>query len=300
MDDSQSVESIQRPLIAYIAHRDSTLPESYDHWNLPEVYDPRDLPEVYIPVVINNRHAIVTYSPNKTLASLQDTPNSSVSSVKLARSCWRRNWIAISLLAIVIVAGVIGGSVAGTLVPRRREAESLGRQEGLASTTAQPPTAPTQSNAPSASTSQALSTTTSTTGNTSRQTSGTITSRSQTSATTGPQVTDTAKPRAVVMGSAERLNAPVEILAIAFLEGQACNYTPIGKHGDWVCDTPFVLGGKTYQWKGCGGSTWATVNDPTPKWFGQCSAETGSLSNCGDVVVTGNWKCSPDNEEKGA
>lgn len=115
MDDTQSLQVIRRPLIAYVSREDHSLPECYEHW---------DLPEVYIPVIINNRQAIVPYSPKPPPLSARE----SVSAFKPAqRSFWRRNRVLIALFAVLLVCGGVAGIASGVIISRRN-----GRTESAA------------------------------------------------------------------------------------------------------------------------------------------------------------------------
>jgi len=80
----------------------------------------------------------------------------------------------------------------------------------------------------------------------------------------------------------------VGFIANGFTDG-ACEYAVIVKTGENPCGHPFTLGdGVTYQWNGCGSSTWVTWG--SNQLLGYCSALPKNWT-CPGVIVQGNWFC---------
>ncbi|KAK4158858.1 hypothetical protein QBC43DRAFT_294587 [Cladorrhinum sp. PSN259] len=311
-NENQSWQVIERPLIAYAPRcADSpTLPECYDHWDLPEVYDPSDFPEAYIPVLINNRQAVVPYSPSLTRPSLPPTKPASLCSVSTAKSpvrkpFWRRHWVVITVIATLVIICIIAGAVTGTLLSHRHSAESSLAED------ISPPTS--SSSSPSASsglnTSKQSATTTSSqsvsspsqpttqTSTTSTPTSSSSSSSSSSTTTAKPlQPTgDPTLPTVILSGGAKRPQDPPEAqLQVVFLPGQECNYTVIGKAGDNPCSKPWNLAGRTYTLEGCGGVLWAEAKSPQARFFGYCPSTGEPVMNCKEsgMVVFGAYKCT--------
>ncbi|KAK4205123.1 hypothetical protein QBC40DRAFT_303100 [Triangularia verruculosa] len=99
--------------------------------------------------------------------------------------------------------------------------------------------------------------------------------------------------RAIHIGKAAQAGQINELFEIAFFPENICDYTVIGKHGDWVCDTPFLMAESVYQWKGCGGDTWL-VWGPTQNRFGGCVFSVTERTPCHGLEVFGVWLCRPE------
>ncbi|KAK4173364.1 hypothetical protein QBC36DRAFT_245635 [Triangularia setosa] len=109
-----------------------------------------------------------------------------------------------------------------------------------------------------------------------------------------PLLKQPSKPtRAIHIGRAARAGEVNDILEIAFSSDNPCDYTVIGTHGDWVCDTPFLIDETVYQWKGCGSYTWL-VWGPTQERFGNCTDSPTTRASCHGLVAFGIWLCSPE------
>ncbi|KAK3989079.1 hypothetical protein QBC44DRAFT_370453 [Cladorrhinum sp. PSN332] len=298
MDDgNQSLEVIDRPLTASVANRSSsTLPECYDHWDLPEVCHHDDLPEVFVPEYINNTRlgAVVPSVPRISPPLIPPKPEAAS-----IRSCtiveppkipfWRRHWIWIAILAFLVIAAIIGGTVSGVLLSRRREAESSrqdgvqdGAQDGASSsatntaTSSQPTASPTTGSSSSTPTTQIRST-------------SSVTSRQ-------PQPTDgSSLPAAIILGAARRPGEPPEKdFPVAFLPGRECSFAQTGPAGENPCNRPWKLSGRNYTIHNCGGPLSLDVVSPRAGFYGQCPSSPEQAVSCKEsgIVVTGAFKCT--------
>ncbi|KAK4227133.1 hypothetical protein QBC38DRAFT_199572 [Podospora fimiseda] len=125
MDNTGSVDEVRMPLVAHVApisrslHRSDT---SY-HSDLPEPHEQRDLPEVYIPLILQNKQANLPCPP-KSAAPDEESRSKGKATGVHRRSCWRRHWMALVVLGTVLVAGAIGGALAGVLMSRRSDSNA--------------------------------------------------------------------------------------------------------------------------------------------------------------------------------
>ncbi|KAK0670282.1 hypothetical protein QBC41DRAFT_318225 [Cercophora samala] len=109
-----------------------------------------------------------------------------------------------------------------------------------------------------------------------------------------PLIGQPIKPtRAVQIGRARRPGDANDFLEIAFFPGSPCDYSLIGYHGKWVCDTPFFLENTEYQWKGCGSYTWL-IWGPAEQRFGECVDRMTPETTCDGLLVRGVWLCRPE------
>ncbi|KAK3988234.1 hypothetical protein QBC44DRAFT_398421 [Cladorrhinum sp. PSN332] len=123
MDKTGPMDEVRIPLVAHVApvSRYSHLSDTTDHWDLPEPRHQRDLPQVYIPLLLQNRHPACDVPYSSRTLTLQATPSCTGKTTKPHRaSFWRRRWLTILALGILLLAGVIGGGLAGFLALRRR------------------------------------------------------------------------------------------------------------------------------------------------------------------------------------
>ncbi|KAK0627915.1 hypothetical protein B0T14DRAFT_580207 [Immersiella caudata] len=271
-----------------MAPQDSDLPQvaSWD-FNLPEV-DRRGETNLEVhPLspgkeVSSKEVSSKEVSSEEVLSKSHDDSESTLTppaAVSQKRS--RRFWILLSI-SMIVVAGVIAGSVAGPLLAARRSASQEtadGHQNSSDTANTSSPSSPDNK----------------------QNTTSATTRPSKTSLTT----TSTSTPTADVVPT-----FPVRIgnaagssfrSTVSFLDdGTAlapCHYTTVLEvDGPNPCGIPFNLtDGLEYVWNGCGAETWVTWRDPVSDgkahFMGNCASDPKTWECDGGVVVKGNWLC---------
>ncbi|GAB1318534.1 hypothetical protein MFIFM68171_08744 [Madurella fahalii] len=99
-----------------LSHADpySNLPESYDHWDLPEVYTTAE--------AFSSGQPAIAAEQGSSRCDETDSNCRIKPEVRAHRVSWaRRNWIWLAVLAIALVAGGLGGGIAGIMIGRRAQ-----------------------------------------------------------------------------------------------------------------------------------------------------------------------------------
>ncbi|KAJ4138660.1 hypothetical protein NW768_002512 [Fusarium equiseti] len=201
---------------------------------------------------------------------------------------WKRYWLAILVVSILVTGGIIGGAVGGTL-SSKKEPDETGNSEEAATTSSEPP-----------------STTSSGSSTTSTATTTTTTSTSISYPTVKPTATPDADDEPedpIWVGTSEEKGQKFHIaFALDGTKNASCNYgvIPIPEPENPCSHSVLLYDGFQYSWEGCGGGTWMTWKNPASDDPGYHKLHEGNselkptIFDCGKVLIRASWLCGND------
>ncbi|KAM0240251.1 hypothetical protein ACHAPO_002147 [Fusarium lateritium] len=195
---------------------------------------------------------------------------------------YKRYWLAILVLSIIVTGGIIGGAIGGTLASKKDSKSDNNIGEVTTSSSIEVTT-----------TTQSQTATTITT----TEPTVTTTERSTIKPTSTPSP-DEAPRFPIYIGGAENGD---DRFRIAFVMDQTrapwCSYQTLPDSSN-PCGRPFILSdGFEYIWNGCGGDTWATWRNPSDNeseykvLLTESCAWKPETFKCGNVLVKPEWLC---------
>ncbi|RBR04187.1 uncharacterized protein FIESC28_11610 [Fusarium coffeatum] len=237
-------------------------------------------------------HSTLEVKPGEGIEPFNSVPTTQKQSEEplplvVTKPWWKRYWLAIVVISILVTGGIIGGAVGGTLATKKEPNDTGNSEEAIT----------TSSSEPKSTTSSESSTTPSPT---------TLTSTTISYPTVKPTATpdaDAEPDDPIWVGTSEEKGQKFHIaFALDGTKNASCNYgvIPFPESQNPCSHSVLLPDGFLYSWEGCGGGTWMMWKNPESDDPGYHKLHEGNCEwkpttfDCGKVVIKASWLCGND------